>query len=46
MKPASALSVFWLEQNYGCAVTGTVADSTLSGLADDAYRQLLKGFEG
>ncbi len=39
-------SVFWLEQNYGCAVTGTVADSTLSGLADDAYRQLLKGFEG
>jgi anti-sigma factor RsiW len=39
-------AVFWLEENYGCAVAGTVPDATLSMLADHAYRQLLKGFEG
>lgn len=38
-------AVFWMEHNYGCAIAGTVADATLTAIADDAYRQLLAGLK-
>ena len=35
-------SYYWLDQGYGCAVTGTIPEPVLTALAKSAYAQLLE----
>ena len=45
VQEGSTRAVFWMERDYGCAVTGSVADARLPTIADDAYKQLLAGMK-
>jgi anti-sigma factor RsiW len=39
-------SLYWLDDGYGCAVTGTLPQDALMTIANSAYRQLLDGMKG
>lgn len=39
-------ALYWLDDGYGCAVTGAATETALKSIAESAYKQLLEGMEG
>jgi len=41
----STRAIYWLDEGYGCAIVGTLPQERLTGVARDAWKQMISGLD-